>query len=424
MKALVTTPASPTSLFVVRRLKELGYKVTVVDSHSRSFVSYSNAVDKRLLAPSLLYDPQGFAQTVIDELKRGDYSFYFPVLECGFLMSYYRDIIRQYTKMISMSFEEITYAHNKGAMREYAKAAGVRTPLTAAPDSVQSACKLLEELDAPAVIKPRIACNAHGQKIVRDPKQAVWEYRKIVQKYKLEEQPPLIQQYIKGPLICTVNLAVDGEIKGNVVFQALRTVPTSGGTSSYRITVDAPEAELFDARLIKHFNWTGFISFDYMQDEATGQLYLIDCNPRIAPGVILGHFAGVDLMGAFVDLINGKEIQRLPKQKNGVRCKLQFLDLGWLLYSLTDSTLSGKEKWQRFREWAKREPTHLDMEDIRDMKPWFALWAFLLRNLGKLLSPEGGEIFLEHFLFDEEKFRKEVVQVEAALAAERSLVQP
>lgn len=64
------------------------------------------------------------------------------------------------------------------------------------------------------------------------------------------------------------------------------------------------------------------------------------------------------------------------------------------------------------------------MEDIRDMKPWFALWAFLLRNLGKLLSPEGGEIFLEHFLFDEEKFRKEVVQVEAALAAERSLVQP
>ena len=35
MKALVTTPASPTSLFVVRRLKELGYKVTVVDSHNR-----------------------------------------------------------------------------------------------------------------------------------------------------------------------------------------------------------------------------------------------------------------------------------------------------------------------------------------------------------------------------------------------------
>jgi hypothetical protein len=69
---------------VVRRLKELGYKVTVVDSHTRSFVSYSNAVDKRIVAPSLLYNPQGFARAVIDELKREEYSFYFPVLECGF----------------------------------------------------------------------------------------------------------------------------------------------------------------------------------------------------------------------------------------------------------------------------------------------------------------------------------------------------
>src|SRR5690606_38400201 len=106
MKALVTTPASPTSLFVVRRLKEVGYKVTVVDSHSRSFVAHSNTVDKRILAPSLRYNPQGFAQTVIDELKKEEYSFYFPVLECGFLMSYYRDIIRQHTKMISMSRSE------------------------------------------------------------------------------------------------------------------------------------------------------------------------------------------------------------------------------------------------------------------------------------------------------------------------------
>ena len=415
MKALVTTPASPTSLFVVRRLKELGYKVTVVDSHIRSFVSYSNAVDKRILAPSLRYDPFGFASAVIDELKRDQYDFYFPVLECGFLMSYYRDIIRQYTKMVSMSFEEITYAHNKDAMREYAKAAGVRIPRTEAPDSVRSAVKILEQMDGPMVIKPRVACNAHGQAIVTDPKTAGWEYGQIVKKYKLEENPPLIQQYIKGPLICTVNLAVNGEVKGNVVFRALRTVPVTGGTSSYRITVDSPEAELFAARLIQHLNWTGFISFDYMQDEATGKLHLIDCNPRIAPGVILGYFAGVDLMGAFVDLVNGKEVQRLPKQKSGVRCKLQFLDLGWLLYNLTDKNLSSKEKWARFRTWAKRERTHLDIEDIRDVKPWFALWGFLIRNIGRLLSPEGGEIFLEHVLFDEDGFRKEVAKSAAVM---------
>jgi hypothetical protein len=98
MKALVTTASTPTSLFVVRRLKQLGYEVTAVDSHARSFVSYSNAVSKRIVAPSLRYDPHGFAQTVISELKREKYDLYFPILECGFLMSYYQDTIRQYAK--------------------------------------------------------------------------------------------------------------------------------------------------------------------------------------------------------------------------------------------------------------------------------------------------------------------------------------
>ncbi len=78
MKALVTTASTPTSLFVVRRLKELGYKVTIVDSHNRSFISYSNAVSKRIVAPSLLYDPHGFAKAVLDELRQGGYSFIFP----------------------------------------------------------------------------------------------------------------------------------------------------------------------------------------------------------------------------------------------------------------------------------------------------------------------------------------------------------
>lgn len=415
MKALVTTASTPTSLFVVRRLKELGYKVTAVDSHTRSFVSYSNSVSKRILAPSLLHDPQGFAKAVLDELRSEQYDFYFPILECGFLMSHYKDEIEQYTKMISMTFEEITHAHNKHAMWDYAKKAHVRMPHTETPASLQAAFKILEALDSPVVIKPRIGCNAHGQKIVPDPEKAVWEYGQIVKKYGLEEQLPIVQQYIKGSLISTVNLAVNGEIKGNVVFRALRTVPTTGGTSSYRETVYSPEAELFDARIIKHFNWTGFISFDYMEDETTGKLHLIDCNPRIAPGVILGHFAGVDLMSAFVDLTRGKEIPTLPKQENGIRCKLQFLDLGWLLYNLTDANLSGKEKFACFKTWAKREDSYNDIEDIRDMFPWFALYAFLLRNVGKLLSPEGGEVFLEHCLFDEEKFREALAETSIAV---------
>ncbi|MDI9422206.1 MAG: ATP-grasp domain-containing protein [Bacillota bacterium] len=406
MRALVTTPSSPVSLFFVRRLKQMGYTVTAIDSHRRSFASYSNAVSKTIIAPSLRYDPHGFAQAVLDELKREDYDFYLPVLECSFLMSYYQDEIKQYTNMISMPYRTIVHAHNKDAMRTYAADANVRMPRTQAPQSLKEAFRMLETVEGPIVIKPPVACNAHGQKIVLDPKNALWEYGQLVKEQGMEKQLPIIQQYIKGSLISTVNLAVSGEIKGNVVFRALRTVPTSGGTSSYRETVSSPEAELFDARLIQHFNWTGFISFDYMEDAETGELYLIDCNPRIAPGAILGYFAGVDLVGAFIQLLQGKDISLLPKQEHGVRCKLQFLDLGWLVYNLIDKELSGQEKLRCIKTWAKREKSYNDIEDIHDLRPWFALWAFLLRNLGRLLGSDGGEIFLEHSLFEEETFER------------------
>ena len=388
MRALVTTPSSPVSLFFVRRLRQMGYTVTAIDSHRRSFASYSNAVSKTIIAPSLRYDPHGFAQAVLDELKREDYDFYLPVLECSFLMSYYQDEIKQYTNMISMPYRTIVHAHNKDAMRTYAADANVRMPRTQAPQSLKEAFRMLETVEGPIVIKPPVACNAHGQKIVLDPKNALWEYGQLVKEQGMEKQLPIIQQYIKGSLISTVNLAVSGEIKGNVVFRALRTVPTSGGTSSYRETVSSPEAELFDARLIQHFNWTGFISFDYMEDAET-ELY-----DRLSPDC-LGYFR-----------LDSPSIPHLSTKGNGVRCKLQFLDLGWLVYNLIDKELSGQEKLRCIKTWAKREKSYNDIEDIHDLRPWFALWAFLLRNLGRLLGSDGGEIFLEHSLFEEETFER------------------
>ncbi len=415
MKALVTLANAPAGLFVVRRLHALGYKVTVVDSHTRSYASYSNGVSRKVIAPSLHYDPHGFAKTVINELQREQYDLYFPVMECGFLMSYYKDIVQKYTKMVTMSYEDITFAHNKGAMRHYAEQADVPMPVTQAPASLKHAYRILEKLDFPVVIKPQVACNANGQKIILDTKNAVSEYGQLVKKHELENQLPIIQQFIKGTLVSTVNLAVDGEIKGQVVFRALRTVPTSGGTSSYRETVSSPEAELFDARLIKHLNWTGFICFDYMEDEATGKLYLIDCNPRIAAGVILGHFAGVDLMGAFAEFVKANEIPSLPRQQDGIRCKLNFLDIGWLLYNLIDKNLTAQQKFECFKTWSKPEKKHSDTRNIHDLRPSFALWAFLLPRLGKLLGSEGGEIFLEHSLFDEEAFQEGLAEVAATV---------
>ena len=45
-----------------------------------------------------------------------------------------------------------------------------------------------------------------------------------------------------------------------------------------------------------------------------------------------------------------------------------------------------------------------DVFSWRDLRPFFALWAFILPRVPQLLGPHGGEVFLEKVLFDEARF--------------------
>ena len=409
MKALVTMTGSPTSIFVVRRLRDLGYEVTAIDSNQRSYCSYSNAVQKTLVAPSLREQPRQFAEFVLGELKQTAYDVYFPVFECGFLMAYYQDEIRQMTRMVSMPYPDIQAAHNKENLQVFGRKAGVKViENTLAPASLAEARSLCRAIDYPVVIKGKSSCNAHGQSIVLDPAGLDQIYLSLVERQGWTANLPLIQPFITGSMISSVSLACQGQRMGGVLFKALRTVPRVGGTSSYRETIDHPVCEQFDRQLIETLNWTGFISFDYMQDDKTGEVFLIDCNPRLAPGVALGYFAGADLIQGCLDLAYGRPIGPLGRAAPGVRSKLDFLDLGWMLHILGDTKLSPRQKGRYYLEWAKRSDAHDDILDWRDLRPHAALYLFLLRHAPRLLGPHGGEIFYQHALFQAPVFQAQL----------------
>jgi len=57
--------------------------------------------------------------------------------------------------------------------------------------------------------------------------------------------------------------------------------------------------------LIKHFEYTGFIEFCFMVEEATGFAFLLECNPRPTQITTLGNYAGVDLCQALFAELNG-----------------------------------------------------------------------------------------------------------------------
>ena len=61
------------------------------------------------------------------------------------------------------------------------------------------------------------------------------------------------------------------------------------------------------AALIRALGATGFIAFDYIIEEATGEIYLLECNPRPIPVCHLGSRIGVDLCAALKAALSGAD---------------------------------------------------------------------------------------------------------------------
>lgn len=424
MKALVTGMMTPYGLFTVRRLAEMGFDVTAAACSGWDYAMYSKGVKKRLKLPSTRYEPIRFAEAVINELRTGNYDIYVPTFEDGFVMSYFRDEIAKYTKTLLMPFKDIMTAHDKGTMRDVAKSIGVGVPdPTYVPKNMDEALEILAGIDYPVVLKQRRSCGAHGQQIVKDPQKLVSLYRGIVEEYHLTDQElPLIQRFIGGPQICTVGLAYEGELLGQVAFRSLRTQPRDGGTTALKEIVDSPLAFRNDAALVKKLNWTGFFCSDYLTDD-TGNLNFIDCNPRMAPGIILGYNGGVDLLSAYVDLALGKKVGPLAHPKAGTLGRMQFLDLGWLIDSLMDKSYSFSQKVDAWKEWRDHRGQKIkdDVFSWSDIKPGLMLYWFIITRLGPLLSPHQGEVFLENHLFDEARFYEQLAAMPVKEAATASV---
>ncbi|MCR4426776.1 MAG: ATP-grasp domain-containing protein, partial [Firmicutes bacterium] len=200
-------------------------------------------------------------------------------------------------------------------------------------------------------------------------------------------------------------LARDGELLGQVVFRAIRVYPRDGGTSAYKVAIENSVVEAHDRALVRALRWTGFWSTDYMLDETTGECTLIDVNPRMAPGIILAYNAGCDLFGAYVDMLLRREVRAVHRPRPGTKARMQFLDLACLVdVFLHGADMTFGQKLAYLGEWRRRDSCYDDVIDRRDIKPLVMMYLFILRNLPRLLGPKGGEVFLEHVMFDEARF--------------------
>lgn len=203
--------------------------------------------------------------------------------------------------------EHLERIQSKRAQLEAAERAGIATPRTAYPSSAAEARAAADELGYPVLVKPsstegfrrrfgrqNFPC-ATGEEVER-----AWG--------DAEPYAPMVQERVPGgdDALHTVGsyLRADGEPLG--VFSGRKLLQTPPGIGTCRVGEALWDDEAIDAalRLLRALDYHGLSQVELKRDARSGELKLMEVNPRLWQWHALASASGVDLpLIAYADLV-------------------------------------------------------------------------------------------------------------------------
>lgn len=178
------------------------------------------------------------------------------------------------------------------------------------------------------------------------------------------------QEYISGRGVGVELLFNHGKKIWHFAHERVHEYPLTGGASSYRRSIDPPQAMLHDAeKLLTALNWHGVAMVEFKMD-TKGQFWLMEINPRLWGSLALSIDAGVDFPLGLLQIARGDQAALQPRYKVPYYTRDLRTDLDWLKCNLRadrqDSLLhtrssvfsflellrplSGRESWDHF-DW-------------------------------------------------------------------------
>lgn len=88
----------------------------------------------------------------------------------------------------------------------------------------------------------------------------------------------------------------------------LRENPPHYGDGSLQVTVDAPEVAELSRRLLRAFNYRGFVGVEFKFDARDHTFRVMETNPRTVSGNQLAISAGVDLPWIGYQYLTGSDL--------------------------------------------------------------------------------------------------------------------
>lgn len=334
------------SIVLGRSFQKQGWKVTCFCSGKCTSGYTSRYLDERCVVPNVKTDEKAFKTFFYDYICKNEVSLIIPMIDdsAEFLSKHKKEIESKYHVICASEIpEKFDYACNKQLLMALCEKHNICHPRTRALPS-SSLESVADYVGFPAMIKPDISAGARGITRVNNLDELKKKYPAI----KTEFGSCTLQQFVEQPdyyYNVMMYRSAKGDILADTVIKIRRYFPLQGGTSCYSETVRLDSLCRECQKVLDVLDWHGFADFDVLEDKKTGELKIIEINPRVPSSLQGSAAAGVDFGKVFIsDCFGGT----LPKfeYKEGQQVRWMGLDVMWFLFS--PNRFKFKPSWFRF----------------------------------------------------------------------------
>lgn len=315
-----------TALAVIRSLGRAGVPVLGLDDERAGLGQHSRYLTGMGLVPSPTLDD---GRALADHLEQLGPSFADrPVLmptndDWVLALARHRDRLEPFYRYPFAPYEVVTRALSKSALYRACEALGVAIPQTWYLDGEATVAEVAAQVDYPCVLKPddsRGFYLAFRAKVfvVADPAEFLARCAEATA-YGLNLVAQRWVQTEPGGFWSVASyLSKDGTVRGVFTGRKLEQWPLGFGTSCLADARWDPTIAAAGVQVLRELGYYGISEIEFVQDQASGALLLLDVNTRAWKWVGLPIAAGVDLpLLAYRDAI-GTPLDSAA-QRDGVR---------------------------------------------------------------------------------------------------------
>ena len=273
---LLTLGRLPVALELARAFHASGWRVVVAEPHAWHLCRLSKSVDKSIRVTAPVVDPEIYLDELVHVIDQEAVTLVLPVSEEVMHVAALISRVPDSVQVMCMDQTTLLSLHDKYLFTQWALQLGLAVPDSALASRADSCAELLSE---PHVIKPRLSCSGVGVRI-RAAGAALLAAEKT--------DRHVVQQKMAGPACSTFTIATHGKPLVSVCYKSLLE---SGSVSVCFEQISIPDSiTSFISHAVQASNYTGMISFDFMQDDHD-VWRAIECNPRATSGI---HFLAAD----------------------------------------------------------------------------------------------------------------------------------